>query len=106
MLSEVGAGGSGLTISGRAVRRLIGLLRISSDHAIPRMWAFVGVDGARLFGHWVWALKHKLWRNQIALSVFSLPVLDAVAPIPTNRVPRQQHDVGPHHRQWGQQQWR
>ncbi|WP_337110019.1 hypothetical protein [Prescottella equi] len=67
----------------------IGLFRIATDHASTQMWAFVGMGLVLwLFRHWLWAFKHKLWRSQLALSVFSLPVLDTLAPIPTNRIPR------------------
>ncbi|QBJ97395.1 hypothetical protein ERC79_16710 [Rhodococcus sp. ABRD24] len=72
--------GSVIARIGGALLVIIGLLRIASDHASPRMWAFVGIGVALwLFGQWLWALKHKLWRSSLALSVFSLPVLDAVA---------------------------
>jgi hypothetical protein len=98
--------GSGLARFAGGLLVVIGLLRISSDHASPRMWAFVGVGVALwLFGHWLWALKHKLWRTQFALSVFSLPVLDAIAPIPTNRIPRSQRAPRRPQHQWGEQQW-
>ncbi|WP_139812450.1 hypothetical protein [Prescottella equi] len=81
--------GSGLARFAGGLLVIIGLLRISSDHASPRMWAFVGSGLVLwLFGHWLWAFKHKLWRSQLALSVFSLPMLDTLAPIPTNRIPR------------------
>lgn len=42
-----------------------------------------------LFGHWLFAFKHKGWRSSLALRVFSLPILRIVAPIPTNHVPAQ-----------------
>ncbi|MCD7053127.1 hypothetical protein LRS58_20635 [Rhodococcus sp. BH2-1] len=91
--------GSVLARVGGALLVIIGLLRIASDHASSRMWAFVGIGvGLWLFGHWLWALKHKLWRSRIALSVFSLPVLDMLAPIPTNRIPRRRmHSDGRAH---------
>lgn len=57
------------------------------------MCAFVGAGVALwLFGHWLWAFKHKLWRSRLALSVFSLPALDVIAPVCTNRLPRRQRD--------------
>ena len=81
--------GSGLARLSGGLLIIIGLLRVASDHASPRMWTFVAAGaGLWLFGHWLWAFKHKLWRTRIALSLFSLPLLDGLAPIPTNRVRR------------------
>jgi len=83
--------GPGLARFAGVLLVIIRLFRIATDHASPQMWAFVGGGLALwLFGHWLWALKHKLWCSPLALSVFSLPVLDTLAPIPTNRVPRRQ----------------
>lgn len=50
--------GSGFARFAGALPVAIGLLRLTSDHASPRMWAFVGVGVALwLFGHWLWAFK-------------------------------------------------
>lgn len=81
--------GSGLARFAGILLVLIGLVRITSDHASPRMWAFVGIGVVLwLFGHWLWAFKHKLWRSRLALAVFSGPGSRLLAPIPTNHIPR------------------
>ena len=36
-----------------------------------------------LAGHWLYALKHRLWRSHLALVVWRLPILSLLAPIPT-----------------------
>lgn len=41
--------------------------------------------GLWMLGHWLFAFKHKVWRNSLALRLFSLPGLHLFAPIPTNR---------------------
>lgn len=40
--------------------------------------------GLWMLGHWLFAFKHKVWRNSLALKLFSLPGLHLFAPIPTN----------------------
>lgn len=87
--------GSGLARFAGVLLVLIGLVRITTDHASPRMWAFVGIGVVLwLFGHWLWAFKHKLWRSRPALSVFSSPGLRLLAPIPTNHIPRDRGTAG------------
>lgn len=47
-----------------------------------------------LAGHWLWAFKHKNWRSQLALNIYSLPILDSVAPIPSSRrADKNRHDA-------------
>lgn len=44
--------------------------------------AAVGL-GLWLAGHWLYAVKHRLWRTHLAMTVWRLPVLSHLAPIPT-----------------------
>lgn len=67
------------------------LIWLSSDSADPVSagWYLLTGAGLWLFGHWLWALKHRAWRTMLARRVFALPGLHAVAPIesrdPANR---------------------
>ncbi len=82
--------GSGIARAAGGLLAIIALVRIAAGHESPRMWMFLAVGaGLWLFGHWLWAAKHKLWRSRLALSIFSTPLLDRLAPIPTNRIRRQ-----------------
>lgn len=53
--------------------------------AMPAPLALATGFGLWFLGHWLFAFKHKLWRNSLALRLFSLPCLHLLAPIPTNR---------------------
>ncbi|MCZ4553656.1 hypothetical protein [Gordonia rubripertincta] len=44
--------------------------------------AVIGL-GLWLTGHWLYALKHRLWRSHLAMVTWRLPVLTWLAPIPT-----------------------
>lgn len=39
--------------------------------------------GLWLAGHWLYALKHRLWRSHLAMVTWRLPGLSLLAPIPT-----------------------
>lgn len=51
------------------------------------MWLAGGI-GLWLFGHWIWAYKHRSWRSRLALKAFSGPGIHRLAPIPTNHRPK------------------
>ncbi|MFF0818364.1 hypothetical protein ACFYVR_24940 [Rhodococcus sp. NPDC003318] len=50
-------------------------------------WLATGV-GLWLFGHWMWAYKHRTWRSSLVLKAFSTPGLHRLAPIAINHRPR------------------
>ena len=80
--------GSGLARFAGFLLALSGLIRVAGDNVTSAaVWSIVSGVGLWLVGHWLWAVKHKLWRTRLALSVFSLPALHFLAPIPTNHQP-------------------
>ncbi|MGO4203636.1 hypothetical protein AB4Z09_18165 [Rhodococcus sp. TAF43] len=69
---------------------LEGLLRFAIGQTGAGAWTSL-VAGLTIWGlgHWIWAYKHKTWRSRLALNAYSLPGIHRLAPIPTNRRPRQ-----------------
>lgn len=83
-------------IFGAALGRLVGalviiyaLIKLTNDGTDIHAWQYLAAGVAIwLAGHWLWAYKHKAWRNHLALNLFSQPLIHHLAPIPTNRQPR------------------
>ncbi|NKR30221.1 hypothetical protein GS538_09220 [Rhodococcus hoagii] len=64
--------------------------------AIPgQLINLVGGTTLWLFGHWLWAIKHRRWRTRLALAAFSRPGLRRLAPIPTDYQPKRPTHWGP-----------
>lgn len=74
---------------GSTMARLVGtfliffsLIYMSNGSNQPSAgWYLLAGIGLWLFGHWLWAFKHKSWRTALAQRVFALPVLHSFAPI-------------------------
>lgn len=75
---------------GSTLARLVGTVLIffsliwlstGSEHVTAPGWYLLSGIGFWVFGHWLWAFKHKTWRTALARRVFTLPVLHTLAPI-------------------------
>ncbi|NKS56551.1 hypothetical protein GS504_03395 [Rhodococcus hoagii] len=90
---------------GSTIARFLGALTVISTLVamvvLPTFtvqWQLLNLAGGTalwLFGHWLWAIKHRTWRTRLALVAFSRPGLRRLAPIPTNYQPKQPKRWGP-----------
>ncbi len=50
----------------------------------PRfVWEVIGGVGLWLFGHWLFAAKHGLWRSRVSRALWRLPVMRWTSPVRT-----------------------
>ena len=58
---------------------LYSLLRITAGHTDYLKWLALGLT-LWLVAHWIYAVKHRLWGSWLAMTIFRLPLLSALAP--------------------------